>query len=280
MSAQFQPALDFEAAETAAETGDALILDLDGFEGPLHMLLALARTQKVNLLQISVAALADQYLAFVQQARQKRFALAADYLVMAAWLTYLKSRLLLPKPERRAPDQDSAQDMAAMLTFRLAKLDAMRRAGEDLQALPQKDWDVFTRGAPELARGRADGRPEADLYDLITAYAAQRLKTFTGRYQARARIEAYPLDSARERLRRLAVKLDGWTALARLAPSPNAFGGPTRASYLASTFAAGLEIAKEGELELQQDRSFSELWVRRRLETHEQAVSSPSAALA
>ena len=117
----FQPTLDFEAANTAAEDGDALVIDIDGYEGPLHVLLALARSQKVDLLQLSITRLADQYLAFVQQARRVRFSLAADYLVMAAWLAYLKSRLLLPKPERPKAEEPPAEEMAAQLSFRLAK---------------------------------------------------------------------------------------------------------------------------------------------------------------
>jgi len=120
MSEGFQPSLDFDAANTAAADGEALIIDLDGYEGPLHVLLALARTQKVDLLKLSVLKLAEQYLAFVQEARRRRFSLAADYLVMAAWLAYLKSRLLLPKPEQPKPEEAPAEEVAARLAFRLA----------------------------------------------------------------------------------------------------------------------------------------------------------------
>ena len=133
----FQPDLDFQAASNAAEDGDALIVDIDGYEGPLHVLLALARTQKVDLLQLSVTRLADQYLKFVKQARRLRFSLAADYLVMAAWLAYLKSRLLLPRSERPRAEEPPAEEVAAQLAFRLAKLDAMRRAVEALRERPQ-----------------------------------------------------------------------------------------------------------------------------------------------
>lgn len=126
----FQPQLEFDAAEGAALAGDALIVDVDGYEGPLHVLLALARSQKVDLLRISVSRLAEQYLAFVQQARRRSFALAADYLVMASWLAFLKSRLLLPRPERASEEEPPAEEVAAQLAFRLAKLDAMRRASE------------------------------------------------------------------------------------------------------------------------------------------------------
>src|SRR5438045_7783588 len=130
MSGGFQPNLDFNAAGEAAEDGEALIVDIDGYEGPLHVLLALARSQKVDLLKLSVLKLAEQYLVFVREARQRRFSLAADYLVMAAWLAYLKSRLLLPKPEKLTPDELPAEEVAARLAFRLAKLDAMRMAGD------------------------------------------------------------------------------------------------------------------------------------------------------
>jgi segregation and condensation protein A len=130
MTEAFQPNLDFNAAANAAEDGEALIIDIEGYEGPLHLLLALARNQKVDLLQLSVTKLADQYLAFVQRARRAQFSLAADYLVMASWLAYLKSRLLLPKPERKSADEPPAEELAAELAFRLAKLDAMRKAAE------------------------------------------------------------------------------------------------------------------------------------------------------
>jgi len=276
MSDAFQPLLDFDAADDAAETGEALILDLDGYEGPLHVLLALARSQKVDLLQISITALADQYLGFVQQARRGRFALAADYLVMAAWLTYLKSRLLLPKPERKSDDGPEPEEMAAVLAFRLSKLDAMRRAGDLLAALPQTGRDVFPRGDPDARTILGAPRPEGDLYALIQAYAAQRLRQMGRRYQAAARVEAYSLEAARDHLRRLLPGLSVWTPLLRVAPMSLGAGsreGPSQASYLASTFSAGLEMTKEGAVELRQVQAFSELLLRAR----EAAVAAPAA---
>ncbi len=263
MSEPFQPALDFEAAETAALDGEALILDLDGFEGPLHLLLALARTQKVDLLKISIARLADQYLVFVREARQRRFSVAADYLVMAAWLTYLKSRLLLPKPEKRADDGSDPGDLAQTLTFRLAKLDAMRRMGEALMALPRTGRDVFGRGDPEAAVVRAEGRYDTDLYALIRAYADQRQRAAGRRYDPGARIEAYPIEAARDRLRHLLAEFGDWTPLGGVAPHP-AGEGPSRASYVASTLSAGLELVREGELEARQREAFAEIYLRRR----------------
>ncbi|HZZ88605.1 MAG TPA: ScpA family protein, partial [Caulobacteraceae bacterium] len=169
MSDAFQPDLDFEATREAVETGDALIVDLDAYEGPLDVLLVLARAQKVDLLQVSIARLADQYLAFVREARRKRFSLAADYLVMAAWLAWLKSRLLLPKPER-AGDESPADETAQNLAFRLARLDAMRKAAEALLGGPVLRRDVFGRGDPEEATIVSSTRIAGDLYELMEAY--------------------------------------------------------------------------------------------------------------
>jgi segregation and condensation protein A len=258
----FQPDLDFAAAASAAEEGEALIVDVDGYEGPLHVLLALARSQKVDLLKLSVLKLAEQYLAFVQQARRMRFALAADYLVMAAWLAYLKSRLLLPKPERPKAEEAPAEEMAARLAFRLAKLDAMRGAAEALKSRPQLGREVFGRGDPEAIKVIPSGRIEGDLYQLMSAYIAQRTKESARRYTPRPP-QAYPLEDARERLRRLLPELDRWTPLAGVAPM--AMGqGPTRASYVASTLSASLELVKEGAMEARQLEAFADVYLRTR----------------
>ncbi|MBS0363113.1 MAG: segregation/condensation protein A [Proteobacteria bacterium] len=268
MSTSFQPNLDFSAANTAAEDGEALIVDIEGFEGPLHVLLALARSQKVDLMQLSILKLAEQYLAFVQQARKARFSLAADYLVMASWLAYLKSRLLLPKPEQPKADEAPAEEVAARLAFRLAKLDAMRNAAETLRTRPQLGRDVFGRGDPEAIKVVPSGRIEGDLYSLMSAYIAQRTKEASRRYTPRTP-EAYPLEEARDRLRRLLPELGRWTPLAGVAPlGPTQLGeggeGPTRASYLASTLSAGLELVKEGALEARQLEAFADIYLRTR----------------
>ncbi len=268
MSQTFQPNLDFDAANSAAEDGEALIIDLDGYEGPLHVLLALARTQKVDLLKLSVTRLAEQYLAFVQQARRVRFSLAADYLVMAAWLAYLKSRLLLPKPERPKAEEPPAEEMAAQLAFRLAKLDAMRQASETLRDGAQLSRDVFTRGDPQAIRIIPSTRLEGDLYGLMSAYIAQRRKEESRHYTPRPP-QAYPLEEARDRLRGLLPDLDRWTALTGIAPLPGSLGrvegqGPSRASYVASTLSASLELVKEGSLEARQLEAFSDLYLRAR----------------
>jgi segregation and condensation protein A len=264
VSAAYQPALDFEAAEQAAGTAEALVIDLDGFEGPLHVLLALARAQKVDLLKLSITDLADQYLAFVHEARRRSFGLAADYLVMAAWLTFLKSRLLLPKPERKMDGQPVAEDMAADLAFRLAKLDAMRKSVEALNALPQTGRDVFVRGDPEAVTVHSTPKLEGDLYALVQAYAVQRLRAQTRKYAPQRRVEAYSLEDARTRLRELLPQLEAWAPLGRVAPRAKSGQGPSAASCVASTLSAGLEMVKEGALELRQLEAFAELYMRAR----------------
>jgi segregation and condensation protein A len=181
VSQPFQPNFDFDAAGAAAEDGEALIIDVDGYEGPLHVLLALARTQKVDLLKLSILKLAEQYLAFVQQARRLRFSLAADYLVMASWLAYLKSRLLLPKPEKKALEEAPAEEIAAALAYRLAKLDMMRQAAEALRERPQLGRDIFLRGDPQAIKVQPSTQFEGDLYALMRAYAEQR-KSHVARY--------------------------------------------------------------------------------------------------
>jgi segregation and condensation protein A len=266
VSDTFQPHFDFEAAGNAAEDGEALIIDVDGYEGPLHVLLALARTQKVDLRQLSILKLAEQYLAFVQQARRLRFSLAADYLVMAAWLAYLKSRLLLPKPEKKLPDEAPAEEIAAALAYRLAKLDMMRRAAEGLRERPQLGRDVFVRGDPDAIRIAASTRFEGDLYALMRAYATQR-KSHAQRHYRPAVSQAYSLEDARVRLRGMLPAMKAWQPLTGVAPSPQAGGqgGPSRASYLASTLSASLELVKEGTMEARQLDHFSDLFLRSRL---------------
>ncbi|HEX5377617.1 MAG TPA: ScpA family protein [Phenylobacterium sp.] len=262
----FQPNLDFEAARTAAEDGEALIVDIDGYEGPLHVLLALARSQKVDLLKLSVTRLAEQYLTFVQKARALRFSLAADYLVMAAWLAYLKSRLLLPKPDRPKAEEPPAEEMAAQLAFRLAKLDAMRKASEALKDGSQLGRDVFMRGDPQAIQIIPSSRLEGDLYSLMSAYIGQRRKE-QGRHYTPRPPQAYPLEDARDRLRHMLPDLDRWTPLTGVAPLPASLGraageGPSRASYVASTLSASLELVKEGALEARQLEAFADIYLR------------------
>lgn len=261
----FQPNLDFDAANTAAEDGEALVIDIDGYEGPLHVLLALARSQKVDLLQLSITKLADQYLSFVQQARRVRFSLAADYLVMAAWLTYLKSRLLLPKPERPKAEEPPAEEMAAQLAFRLAKLDAMRKAADALRDGSQLGREVFVRGDPEAIKVVPSTRLEGDLYSLMSAYIEQRRKEQGRHYTPRVQ-QAYPLEDARDRLRGMLPELARWTPLTGVAPMRPSGEGPTQASYVASTLSASLELVKEGALEARQLEAFADIYLRARRE--------------
>ena len=262
MSESFQPDLDFDAARGAAESGEALIVDVEAYEGPLDVLLALARQQKVDLLQIQVAKLADQYLAFVREARRLRFSLAADYLVMAAWLAWLKSRLMLPKPERGRADEIGADEAAQQLAFRLAKLDAMRKAAEALLAGPVLGRDVFARGDPE-ARIVSSSRVAGDLYELMDAYVSQRRREARRHYTPRPS-SAWPLEDARERLRSMLPDLVRWTPLTGLAPLAQGGDGPSRASFVASTLSATLEFVREGDLEARQLEPFAEIYLRRR----------------
>jgi segregation and condensation protein A len=186
---------------------------------------------------------------------------------MAAWLAYLKSRLLLPKPEQPKGDEAPAEEVAARLAFRLAKLDAMRAAAEGLRTRPQLGREVFGRGDPEAIKVIPSGRIEGDLYSLMSAYIAHRTREASRTYTPAAP-SAYPLEEARDRLRRLLPELERWTPLAGVAPfgpSHAASGeGPSRASYVASTLSAGLELVKEGALEARQLEAFADIYLRTR----------------
>jgi len=250
------PPRDDHADRIAAE---ALIVDVDGFEGPLDLLLTLSRSQKVDLRRISVLALAEQYLAFVERARSLRIELAADYLVMAAWLAYLKSRLLLP-PDPSDPEP-SAEELADHLAFRLARLQAMRDAAARLMARDRLGRDVFARGAPEAVTRARRYTWDASLIELMTAYAGLRTRDDFRPY-AFDRRDVYALETALERLRNsLGVAAD-WTDLARFLPPGWDGRGPRRRSALASTFAATLELAREGRVELRQSEVFGPLMLR------------------
>jgi len=250
---------DTEFPERAADE-PALVIDVEGFEGPLDLLLMLARQQKVDLAKISILALADQYLAFIEEARKLRLEIAADYLVMAAWLAYLKSRLLLP--EQHEPDGLSAEEMATALAQRLRRLEAIRQVAEQLLNRPQLGREVFARGLPEpIAEIK---RPEwtATLYDLLSAYAVQRQK------QARSFVRVpkrtvWSLAEAREALERLIGGATDWCALDEYLIA-YMVEPALAATVRASSFAATLELVREGRIQVHQRGAFAPLYVRKR----------------
>lgn len=241
---------------------ESLDISIAGFSGPLDLLLALARTQKVDLREISVVELADQYLAHIEEAKRLRLALAADFLVMAAWLTFLKSRLLLPqKPE--APETASAEDVARRLAFRLARLAAMREAARSLMSRHRLGVHVFGRGAPPVVETVTEAVVRVDLFDLLAAYGRQRSRARPTAHVVKRRV-VWSVKDGRRRLQTVIAKrrpgewvqldlfLDAWADDAEQARTA-----------LAATFGASLEMAREGALELRQDQAFAPIFMRR-----------------
>ncbi len=264
-------------ADLVAEraTGEpALVVDVEGFEGPLDLLLALARQQKVDLAKISILALADQYLAFIEEARKLRLELAADYLVMAAWLAYLKSRLLLP--EANAVEGQSAEDMAIALALRLKRLEAIRDVAQRLFGRPQLDRDIFRRGQPEPIAHIKHPQYSATLYDLLSAYAQQRQKSALAHVRL-AKRTVWSLAEAREALERLIGHASDWTRLGQFLLSyvvePSLV--PT---VFASSFASTLEMVREGVMEVHQQGAFAPLYVRKRQQPGQEAADGGVAA--
>jgi segregation and condensation protein A len=254
---------EMERADADADAGDepALVVDVEGFEGPLDILLMLARQQKVDLAKISILALADQYLTFVEEARRLRLELAADYLVMAAWLAYLKSRLLLP--DSHAPEGQTAEDMANALALRLKRLEAIREVAERLFGRPLLDRDVFKRGQPEpIAHIK---RPEwsATLYDLLSAYASQRQKQALAHLHF-AKRAVWSLAEARDVLERLIGQSSDWARLDRYLIAYVA-DPALAATVFASSFASALELVREGHAEIHQHEAFSPIYMRKRV---------------
>lgn len=252
------------AAAAEAEGADALVLALDGFEGPLHALLDLARARKIDLAQLSVAEIADQYLAFIAEARAADMELAGDYLVMAAWLAYLKSRLLLPKPQLAEDEPDPAK-LEAALRLKLIRLELARAAAKRLGEMNQLGRDVFLNAAPQPMKLTRTTMWRADLYDLLNAYCAERAKSVRKRaYRTIAR-RAYPLAEARKSLEKKLEQLAEWARLEAVAPQAEAGpDAPPPSSYLASVFAAALELAREEKMELRQAEAFAPLFLRAR----------------
>ena len=261
MSDTFDNAL---ASQLAADRGDtelAMIVDVEGFEGPLDLLLALARQQKVDLAKISILALADQYLIFVEEARKLRLELAADYLVMAAWLAYLKSRLLLP--EVSTGEGPSAEDMALALAYRLRRLEAFREVATRLMDRPQLNRDIFARGAPEpIAEIK---RPEwsATLYDLLSAYSSQRQRSVLSRVRFKQRT-VWSLAEARAALERLIGQSTDWSRIDHFLIA-YVVEPALAATVFASSFASALEMVREGHAEIHQKESFAPIYMRKRV---------------
>lgn len=238
----------------------ALIVDLDGFEGPLDLLLSLARSQKVDLTKISILALAEQYLKFISDARKLQLELAADYLVMAAWLAYLKSKLLLPEPEDEAGP--SGEELAAILAFRLKRLEAMREAGANLMARNLLGRDVFSRGAPEGIRVITTSEYSDTLYDLLSAYSSRRQRSAVTQIRFKP-VTAWTIKQARECLEALLGEMDDWGTIDSFLVEYLATD-ETRNSIIASSFGASLEMVREGILELKQAQAFAPLYLRKR----------------
>ena len=267
--------LSFETGRPAelAEGEPALVVDVDGYEGPLDLLLALARQQKVDLAKISILALADQYLAFIEAARKIRLELAADYLVMAAWLAFLKSRLLLPEPA--TPEGPSAEEMATALANRLRRLEAIREAANRLMNRPQFQRDIFPRGNPEAIAEIKHPKFTATLFDLLTAYAVQRQQNVLTTVHL-ARRTVWSLAEARASLERLVGLAEGWSCLdeylLKYVADP-----AQRATVFASSFAAALELVREGDMELNQKEAFAPLYFRKRVAQASGAMPAPDA---
>lgn len=266
--------LSFETGLPTAERAQdepSLVVDVEGYEGPLDLLLAMARHQKVDLAKISILALANQYLAFIEKARKLRLELAADYLVMAAWLAYLKSRLLLPEPA--APDGPSAEDLATALANRLRRLEQIREAANRLMTRPQLRRDIFPRGVPEAIAQIKHPQWTATLYDLLTAYATQRQQRVLASVHL-AKRTVWSLAEARASLERLAGISDDWTELDEylvayvVEPSQ-------RATVFASSFAAALELVREGVVDLHQKQAFAPIFLRKHVVDAGQANFAP-----
>ncbi|MCH8187297.1 MAG: segregation/condensation protein A [Proteobacteria bacterium] len=246
-------------SEQAAPGASAhpLVVDLEGYEGPLDVLLALARTQKVDLAKISILQLADQFLAFINEARRVRLEIAADYLVMAAWLAYLKSKLLLP--EEDGDDEPSGPEMAARLAFQLRRLEAMRGMAVKLMARDRLGHDVFARGAPEGIRVIRKSVYELSLYELLSAYGTNRARQTVAKPLTIERRVLFTIEEAIKRLETMLGKLPSWQALEAFLP--NVFSGEDRKSVLAAMFTASLELVRRGEMKIRQGEAFGPIYV-------------------
>lgn len=248
------------------DQADAFLIDVEGFEGPLHLLLGLARRQKVDLRRVSVLHLAEQYLEFITNARDKRIDLAADYLLMAAWLAYLKSRLLLPKPERSGDDDGtSPDDLASRLAFRLQRLEAMREAADSLMDGDLLGRDIFPRGLPERPVVIRRAQYNTRLIDLMAAFAKIQTRSNQEKPHEVVRQYVLPLEQARLKIESTVTKIDDWSSLAGMATDEFGSSDDTapRRSRLASLFAASLDLTKARRIDLRQDGYGLPVLVRR-----------------
>jgi segregation and condensation protein A len=252
----------------------ALIVDVEGFEGPLDLLLALARQQKVDLHKISILALAEQYLVFIEEARRLRLELAADYLVMAAWLAYLKSRLLLP--DGAEPEGMSATDLAAALALRLKRLEAIRDAAGKLMSRPQLGREVFGRGDPEPIEEIKRPEWSATLYDLLSAYASQRQRQALSHVRMKKR-NVWSLADAREVLQRLFGDTADWSVLDGFLLT-YAVEPAMRSTVYASSLAALLELVREGVMDIHQPTAFAPIYVRKHTAAPDDDLPPPPSA--
>ena len=241
------------------DSGAAFLVDLEGFEGPIDVLLSLARDQKLDITQMSMVALAEQYLIFVAEARRQNLELAADYLVMAAWLAYMKSRLLLP--DIGGEDEPTGEEMAAALAFQLKRLQSMQDAGKKLMDRTKLGIDFFGRGEPEVFRRTFNTVYDASLFDLLKAYGDQQRRKDSGGPLHIEPFEIYTVEDALHRLRRLLGPMPEWKSLWGFLPDDLRDGLMLR-SAVASTFAASLEMAREGHLKLQQAGTFGPIHIR------------------
>jgi segregation and condensation protein A len=257
------PGMGWEVPDSdlAPAASEALIVDVAGFAGPLDLLLALARTHKVDIAKISILALVDQYLGYIAEAQKLKIEIAADYLVMAAWLAFLKSRLILPKTDE-AGDEPSAEEMALRLQFRLMRLEAMRRAIGELMTRKRLDRDVFQRGMPEQTETVSEVRWTAEIYDLLKAYSELRRRTVKITHVVRAR-RVWSIKQARGRLESLVGQAVGdWVELEACLKTYLGEADEDK-TVLASSFGATLEMAREGMIELRQDAPFSPIYMRK-----------------
>ena len=258
-ASMLQRAVSDWEAEDRTSSDELLTVDVDGFEGPMDLLLELCRRQKVDLAKISILALAEQYLEFIEDVRRMRIELAADYLVMAAWLAFLKSKLLLPKEEEDSEEM-SGEEMAALLAFRLQRLEAMRSAGSNIINRNRLGRDFFARGNPEPIVVEKSRQYSSTLYDLLTSYATQRQRQSVSHVTIEKR-EVWSLQDARDILGKLLGEFNEWTSLNTFLldylPDPS-----MKNTVIASSFAATLEMVREGTLTMRQETAFEPIYLK------------------